>query len=93
MSEAKHTQGPWQVSNWYSTSGQSCGISNGILGVAAVYGTGRTEAEANARLVASAPELVAAVRALLTYFSTKTDDAPCVVAARAAVAKALGEAA
>ena len=39
----------------------------------------------------AAPELLDSVRALLTYFSTKTDDAHCVVAARAAIAKAIGE--
>jgi hypothetical protein len=60
MSEVKHTPGPWKVSHWYSTVGQTCGVSNGILGVAAVYGTGRTEAESNARLVAAAPELLRA---------------------------------
>lgn len=90
----KHTKGPWQVSSWYSEAGRSCGVSNGIQGVAGVYGMGRDEAEANARLIAAAPELLEALARLVGHCYPEFDEplfAAAVDRSRAAIAKATGE--
>ncbi len=52
------------------------------------------EMEANARLIAAAPELLASLSAMLTYFGMDEDEwsKPVVDKARAAIAKATGQA-
>ena len=64
---------------------QSCDHINGIP-----YG----EAQANARLIAAAPELLAALKAMLNRYGDKSKHPFCdaSIAARAAIAKAEGRA-
>lgn len=91
----KHTQGEWEVVN----GGR--GIFAGDKMVAAVYGDSSDCApdetmQANARLIASAPELLEALSELIGWVpgpeSWHTDAAEKAVAkARAAIAKATGE--
>lgn len=87
MSEAKHTPGPWI----HEGHGDITGTENGRkYDVACVYlriPAGRQDA--NARLIAAAPDLLEALRMMLTEAvfdgTTGTD------AARAAIAKATGK--
>ncbi len=97
MSNAKHTPGPWiveQVSGAIEVCNEEtlftvarCGIGNGV-------------SEANARLIAAAPELLAALERtadVLEYYNENKgptrDSALCdlFAIARAAIAKAKGE--
>lgn len=89
----KNTSGPWQVSSWYSDAGRYCGISNGVVGVAAVYGTGRVQTEANARLISAAPELLEALKDALFLIELEIADGKFVkeaLVARSVIAKATG---
>ena len=100
MSESKHTPGPW-TQGW-SKSGIDC-----------VWLDGKTEpeigmgdddewidcgTEANARLIAAAPDLLNALEAVLNEFAKdghggefEDGEHPYVDAARAAIAKATGQ--
>ena len=88
MSNTKHTEGPWIAGE--------CGIpdepgvfSDGLL-VAKVpvpLNLCRSEAEANARLIASAPELLAALKGMVWAFE-KLGNGKHIQAARAAIAAA-----
>ena len=103
---SKHTPGPWKVSHETDISGIENDPANGCVGavdVAHVYlrtVPGRTEA--NARLIAAAPELLEALSAFLRAPSVGSNgpgSSTIVVqdfnlrAARAAIAKATGGAA
>jgi outer membrane scaffolding protein for murein synthesis (MipA/OmpV family) len=110
MSEtAKHTAGEWEASPWSSSVGagvfaQPDPAENTRM-IAAVPGE-KEEAEANARLIASAPELLEALRVALTAMNymgeimngmdivMEEDEAvvnPAFKKSRAAIAKATGE--
>ena len=73
--EAKHTPGPWKLNTDGDTGMNDSGCildSVGHVIVTDIYGTyknGRTtgEAEANARLIAAAPDLLAACEAAKKY--------------------------
>jgi len=93
----KHTQGPWTVSNETDISGIENDPENGCVGpvdVAHVYlRTVQGRTEANARLIAAAPDLLAALQGLLRGIFDGPDDADAatlVAKARAAIAKATG---
>ena len=84
---AKHTQGPWTV------------ISEGMASPKVVDGSGfgichttyaPTGAEANARLIASAPELLEALKAVLANSLDSKGLADAHKQARDAIAKATG---
>ena len=88
--KAAHTPGPWEYSQvWHTVfSGNKdiCQISAGF---------GRAEEAANARLIASAPQLVAALEGMASRFAQfdpgdndGNSDCPELVAARAALAAA-----
>lgn len=88
----KHTPGPWNRikgdRNVYSAAGTVC-KTPAILG----GGSAATNWEANARLIAAAPDLLEALEALLDYAESGWDHFPDVsVNARAAIARARGEA-
>ena len=103
MSETKHTPGPWVAddnegfSMWkiYSRMSPS---GSGVQGsrVADVIGDS-AEADANAALIAAAPELLEALRLLLAecehqaWIGNMPDDRVEFGIARAAIAKAKGE--
>jgi len=86
--EAKHTPGPWE---WdYSVS-----IKSGRELVALIYSTPHknTSLDANARLIAAAPELLEALQkiARMDYGNPYASD--CADVAREAILKATGKAA
>lgn len=101
----KHTPGPWEKSDrlngpWWHISAQASGVGpgQGRQAIAAVHGESKRGAlaypemfEANARLIAAAPDLLYAVqRLLLAHYSdgiTYSSDHPA-AEARRAVAKA-----
>ncbi len=100
-----HTPGPWTVSagpdanrtghyrNVYGADGK---MLVAMLGLSARVG--QTQQNANARLIAAAPELLAALQYWLRAIDSMTTeefsrgaDKPCRDRAAAAIAKALGE--
>jgi len=93
---AKHTLGPWthtgrEFNDVIDTEGD-------LVAVALHLRVGKTErsireAEANARLIAAAPDLLDALNAMLTHMGMDEDDwnKPTFDKARAAIAKATGE--
>lgn len=101
------TPGPWEVAEDGDIQ-----ANGGFDFVARIYNSGDfpcieddaievvdAEAEANARLIAAAPDLLAALRKWLhhaegnrrTYLNSKGEDVPLVVETRAAIARATGE--
>lgn len=94
MSETKHTPGPWCLSDESPMIIQDeCKV---IVGSASTYPNsgyfpGQKEAEANARLIAAAPELLEACEGLLGLAERDGWLHVAVNAARAAIAKAKGE--
>lgn len=99
MSNAKHTPGPWGYSQWPDQSIfniHAGGFAEAFAVVKNVEnahrGMGSVETRANARLIAAAPELLAALEAMLNYANLGAyERADAVKAARAAIAKAKGE--
>ena len=97
-----NTPGPWWV---YNEGSRFPGIEARLNGSVVVYGNdneiegvkGRTHAEAiaNARLIAAAPELLAALEMVLEYAEDCAADRGerpgCIDHARSAVAKAKGQ--
>jgi hypothetical protein len=83
---SKHTPGPWE---FFDTL--CIGVMSAQSDVAHCSGydgnRSRDEELANARLIAAAPDLLAALEALLSY----DDMVECADMARAAIAKARGE--
>lgn len=95
--EAKHTPGPWNVSPEYSDGWLMVMASGKIVanvnpesfsaGVADLVGM---PCEANAHLIAAAPELLESLRELVAYCEETGNDWMCVAKARDAIAKATG---
>jgi hypothetical protein len=94
-----HTPGPWVVTefgieapeqaDWH---GRNVVYSNAVAG----YEGSAIIKDADARLIAAAPELLEALRDLLDYVCTKVENVgwstePEYVAGRAAIKKAVGE--
>ena len=107
MSAAKHTPGPWfiRTNRHTSTDGRPWGWldaappggpQRNIPGVQVTWTRGEAS-EANARLIAAAPELLAALNAALDDVDAARADGyeppAWAEAARAAIAKATGSAA
>lgn len=99
--KAAHTPGPWNC-NHSSASGYDIVCSeNSPTDVCVISRRDKTtgEIDANARLIAAAPELLAALEtaymALIGYLPAHRNDVTdaAIGAARAAIAKATGEAA
>ena len=90
MSNAKHTPGPWVTTP--EPNGIEWGVDAGKWGIAtcaAEPGDGTTEA--NARLIASAPDLLAALSDLLAIEGLEGDRRFALNKAFSAIAKARGE--
>ena len=88
---AQHTPGPWVVDRDASGNGISTTIESNrfwITGVIKFPGPGFSD-EANARLIAAAPELLEALCLLLDRI--ESPDGLPMKKARAAIAKATGE--
>ena len=95
MSDTKFTPGPWRYdrTNGSPTTGEHmiAGAKPGYL--AEVRDCGSGDVRANAHLIAAAPDLYAALYALLkANLSCDDDNIDAADAARAALAKARGEA-
>ena len=95
MSDTKFTPGPWRYdrTNGSPTTGEHmiAGAKPGYL--AEVRDCGSGDVHANAHLIAAAPDLYAALYALLkANLSCDDDNIDAADAARAALAKARGEA-
>ena len=73
MSETKHAPGPWIAEQ---CEGSGFGIRNNLWGIAHVFSspdacpTDPTEAYANARLIAAAPDLLAACKAAKEFLGS-----------------------
>lgn len=63
MSTSKHTPGPWRVCAACPSSVES---ADGVH-TATIYSGGTASTDANARLIAAAPELLACVRSLVAH--------------------------
>lgn len=98
MSTNQHTPGPWRV----TTDGDSDPIvwADQVTAIARVYAGplgGTTRRESNARLIASSPALLAALKAMVEARDNQGRPNPvearvlALVAARAAIAQAEGE--
>ena len=95
MADVKHTPGPWTVTadgaGWYIECAPERGHS--VAYIMAEIGeedpdTSDDEKEANARLIAAAPDLLEALQMLLEFPNT----GPATSAAREAITKATGAA-
>lgn len=83
----KHTQGPWaQIDGIVVVTPETHGYGTWIANCA-VGGNTQEEKLANAKLISAAPDLLTALRAVLSVADRKTDEFDL---ARAAIAKATG---
>lgn len=97
MSKQQHTPGPWKrrknvVSGPFGVTVVQC-MDNGTWGEKGCHSITKIEAEANARLIATAPELLEALESIIA--SADAGNAAILNRlldqARAAIAKAKGE--
>lgn len=95
--ETKHTPGPWAVGPWFDNDGQPEIIIEHVTPhgnlVPAVALGGLVGQEANAHLIAAAPDLLAVARMVIDTYplvSSAGNSAELIKAARAAIAKATG---
>lgn len=105
MSAAKNTPGPWAVHPeecdrpYIRVRGTQLGTRHKVANVLTpvyegVHAREAEETRANARLIAAAPELLAALQNMLSRFGGATaKETPAEKQARAAIAKATGAAA
>ncbi len=93
MSEAKHTPGPWH----YDGLVQIVEAARPHMRVAFLPSDHDEYASSkpNGRLIAAAPDLLAALAAVLKWYGGAADDdsewSPCMLQARTAIAKAEGK--
>ena len=93
MNAAKHTPGPWELDTTFGRQGliQPVGRDYPVAAVTGYY-TNAGQTEANARLIAAAPEMLEALRDCRE--ALRSIDATCELrVVNAAIAKATGEAA
>ena len=90
--KTKHTPGPWRTKReGFSTVYVEARIDGGLIQEVAACGpteAGLEQQEANARLIAAAPELL---EALGLIANTGMDARQCMLTASAAIARATGE--
>lgn len=90
---SKHTPGPWRPKNGTvlanSYEGTHCSDAD-IAGYGAPLVCESIRTDANARLIAAAPDLLEALKAMLDYYGSHTARVECQDMARAAIAKAEG---
>lgn len=83
MTDTQHTPGPWEIET--NARGESC-IATSWGSIADVYGLNLI---ANGRLIAAAPDLLAALQDVLPYVEFPNSQHKAqVAAAKAAIAKA-----
>lgn len=97
--ETKHTPGPWQLERLTGDHDIGIRVTGPVVsGYTAFIRTGwphenqRVEQEANAKLIAAAPDLLEALMTLVSSYDAEDSFAELTVA-RAAIAKATGSAA
>lgn len=99
MNEQKHTPGPWKIANLYPLPdfGETYQITaHGVPTVARVNtdyaGMGLGEGEANARLIAAAPDMLAALKNIVELQADhgRLNLPECAAIARTAIQKAVG---
>ncbi len=91
MSEAKHTPGPWQ---WTQHFDPTISIyRDGFGQIARLYDSSAGTGKANARLIAAAPDLLAALIEIVSADDAHELTQKHIESARAAIAKATGGAA
>jgi hypothetical protein len=88
-----HAPGPWELGNAVG-AGRNYTVCAGPVVIARISGNGypigkgsAPESDANARLIAAAPDLLAACRLLVDSHTKSTDAWPSIIAAQAAIAK------
>jgi hypothetical protein len=103
----QHTPGPWKPRSYpnaqgdiwidceaYSNEKLGTGPLGGTLATAHRNGTGNGSADANARLIAAAPDLLEALVEMMREYEPLNEDhaerSDAVILARAAIAKAKG---
>lgn len=102
MTTAKHTHGPWEIDGNAQTVRAGLGVSVAFCGESGIYtrtgsqSIGVMEARANARLIAAAPDLLGALRSMLTAYETvhgigDLEMQPAIFFARKCIAAATGE--
>jgi len=87
----KHTPAPWKIHKNIGKKGELGIVADAAPCIIAVMGNQREwpeEAEANARLIAAAPELLAALIAVMPILLHNRPDGQIYADARAAIAKA-----
>ena len=97
----KHTPGPWKITeddygheHWFGGAGEGQICVNGwVNGGCKKYPSKWRKLQANARLIAAAPELLEALKLIANAENSALDLAYCKGIARAAIAKATGGAA
>lgn len=85
---SKHTPGPWHIAYPYQTAGWGLCVRSSSRILVRVVGRDQSQKEADARLIAAAPELLEALKAMLDYYGSNTACVYCQDMARAAIAKA-----
>jgi len=94
---SKHTEGPWDYVSAEHTAGWGVCVGDGNDLILRMVGRKpKAEKQANARLIAAAPDLLDALRELTIAaeaagWDVDADNAPILKAARAALAKATGD--
>ena len=89
----KHTPGPWQVDGnvVFNPCAPYTGSSGKMIASVAGWGNANWEIQtANAQLIATAPELLEALKHIINEADRLQSDAPIWDDARAAIAKASG---
>jgi hypothetical protein len=95
MTKTAHTPGPWKA--WQPRGDESVPVRTDGLGItiAYVHQGAVTDAQANARLIAAAPDLLIAVQRCLNFIEGTEaefgEEFECGNIARAAIAKAEGQ--
>jgi len=93
---SKHTQGDWYTKReGYSTVYVFCRIGGGMVQEVAACGPtneGQEQQEANARLIAAAPDLLEALEAVVAWLEQGDHEGELHTMATAAIAKAKGQA-
>lgn len=94
MPVTKHTPGPWFIDGNVIRGDKQRNGSISIactLNIAYPYGRWSGESEqANARLIAAAPELLEALQDMVDYYGTASASVEALHKARSAIAKATG---
>ena len=94
MTQATHTPGPWLAYPSNEPMQTNVGLPDSAIGHAIAFGNSQEEADANARLIAAAPDLLTALEHLLADAIAlgihQSEYSGVVIEARAAIGKATG---